>query len=91
VPVFALAFVWLIGALLMLTVPGSFHSADVVVGVVAAIGVAWYGAALHWRVRAGRAGVEALAATEESAQRATAGPASAVTPNAVAVDGRDGE
>jgi amino acid transporter len=93
VPVFALAFVWLIGALLMLTVPGSFHSADVVVGIVAAIGVAWYAAALRWRVRAGRAGVEALAATEAAMARvpAPAGAGPAVVPDAVGVDGRDGE
>jgi amino acid transporter len=94
VPVFGLAFLWLIGALLMLTVPGSFHSADVVVGIVAAIGVAWYGAVLHWRVRAGRAGVATLAVTGEAVERAPA-PAGARStvpdPGAVAVDGLDGE
>lgn len=93
-PVFGLAFLWLIGALLMLTVPGSFHSADVVVGIVAAIGVVWYGAVLHWRVRAGRAGVEALAITEEATDQALtpAGTrAVAPDPGALAVDGLDGE
>jgi amino acid transporter len=58
VPVFTLAFVWLVSALLMLMVPAAFHSADVVVAGVAVIGVLWYVTVLHWRVRAGRAGVE---------------------------------
>ena len=63
VPVFALSFIWLVSALLMLTIPAAFHSADVVVLIVAAAGVVWYAAVLHWRVRAGRAGVESLERT----------------------------
>lgn len=63
VPVFALSFIWLVSALLMLTVPAAFHSADEVVLIVAAVGVLWYVAVLHWRVRDGRAGVDSLERT----------------------------
>jgi L-asparagine transporter-like permease len=65
VPVFALSFIWLVSALLMLTVPAAFHSADVVVLIVAGVGVVWYVTVLHWRVRSGRAGVESLGRTVE--------------------------
>jgi amino acid transporter len=63
VPVFVLSFIWLVSALLMLTVPAAFHSADEVVLIVAAAGVLWYVAVLHWRVRGGRAGVDSLERT----------------------------
>jgi amino acid transporter len=64
-PVFLIAFVWLIAALLMLTVPSAFHSSDDVLVGVGVVGLLWYGAVLHWRVRNGRAGVDALEHTVE--------------------------
>jgi amino acid transporter len=60
VPVFTLAFVWIVCALLALTLPRSFHQADAVVAGVLVIGLLWYVAALRWRLRSGRAGVSRL-------------------------------
>jgi amino acid transporter len=77
VPVFALAFAWLVCALLMLTVPTAFHSADIVVGIVAGVGLIWYGAVLHWRVRADRAGVDTL--VERTASQGREAPHGALT------------
>ena len=51
--VFGIAFVWLIAALLMLTLQPMFHQADIAVLGTLGVGVVWYVAALHWRIKAG--------------------------------------
>jgi amino acid transporter len=55
--VFGIAFVWLIAALLMLTLQPMFHQADIAVLGTLGVGVLWYAAALHWRIKSGKAGV----------------------------------
>jgi amino acid transporter len=60
VPVFAVSFAWLVFALLVLTVPSDFHSADKVVGGVLVLAIAWYGLVLKRRISRGTAGVERL-------------------------------
>jgi amino acid transporter len=57
--VFGIAFVWLIAALLMLTLQPMFHQADIAVLGTLGVGVVWYVAALHWRIKAGTAGAPA--------------------------------
>lgn len=59
-PVFGLGFIWLVFALLVLTVPGEFHQADLVVGGVLVLGGIWYVTALRTRIRSGYAGVERI-------------------------------
>jgi hypothetical protein len=55
--VFGIAFVWLVAALLMLTLQPLFHQADIAVLGTLGAGVLWYVAALPWRIRSGKAGV----------------------------------
>ena len=55
--VFSISVVWLIGAMLMLTLQPMFHQADLAVLGTFGVGVLWYVAALHWRLRSGTAGV----------------------------------
>ena len=57
--VFGVAFVWLIAALLMLTLQPMFHQADIAVLATLGVGVLWYVTALHWRIKAGTAGAPA--------------------------------
>jgi amino acid transporter len=54
--VFGISFCWLIAALLMLTLQPMFHQADIAVLGTLGLGVLWYVAALHWRLRSGKAG-----------------------------------
>jgi amino acid transporter len=72
VPVFSLAFVWIICALLALTVPKSFHQADVVVAGVLVVAVLWYLTALRARLRSGSAGVARLEVEPAAAAAAPA-------------------
>lgn len=55
-PVIAGALVWLVAALLVLTIPADFRSADYVVVGVEVVALAWYALALRARLRAGTAG-----------------------------------
>jgi amino acid transporter len=55
--VFVVSFAWEIVAMLMLTLQPMFHRADIAVAGTAGVGVVWYVAALHWRLKSGAAGV----------------------------------
>jgi hypothetical protein len=46
--------------LVVLSVPGPFHSADKVVAYGAGVAAVWYFGALLWRLRRGTAGVKPL-------------------------------
>jgi amino acid transporter len=64
-PVFVLALIWLVVALLVLSVPAAFHQADVVVAALLVAGLLWYFLVLRRRIRAGKAGVERITATDQ--------------------------
>jgi amino acid transporter len=70
--VFIIAFAWEIVAMLMLTLQPMFHRADIAVLGTLGVGVVWYAAALHWRLKSGTAGVPEVApevaVTEASAE-----------------------
>src|SRR5579884_423789 len=60
VPVFALTIIWLVGALLILTLPGVFHDAAKTAAVVYAIAIVWYFVWLRRRIKEGKAGTSLL-------------------------------
>ncbi|MBO0703115.1 MAG: amino acid permease, partial [Candidatus Dormibacteraeota bacterium] len=66
-PVMYLALGWTVLVLLLLTVPSTFWSADVVIAVVLVVAAAWYLAVLRRRLARGEAGVRALDATPDLA------------------------
>lgn len=65
IPVFILALIWLVVALLVLSVPDAFHQADIVVAAVLAAALLWYFLVLRGRIRRGVAGVERITSTEK--------------------------
>jgi amino acid transporter len=64
--VFAIALAWLVAALLMLTLQPMFHQADIAVLGTLGVGVVWYVAVLHWRVKAGTAGAARIGTVADS-------------------------
>ena len=71
-PVFVLALIWLVVALLVLSVPDAFHQADIVVAALLIAGLLWYFLVLRRRIRMGTAGVERITATDERLDRVEA-------------------
>ena len=57
-PVIAIALVWVLIALAVLTLPGVYRKADYVTGGVVALAALWYFAALRGRPARGEAGVD---------------------------------
>ncbi|MGH3627191.1 MAG: hypothetical protein ACRDRL_07105 [Sciscionella sp.] len=57
VPVFVLSLIWLVGVVLALILPQEFRSADYVVLGALTLLALWYAVGLHWRLRAGTAGL----------------------------------
>ncbi|HZV50562.1 MAG TPA: amino acid permease [Candidatus Dormibacteraeota bacterium] len=56
VPVFALTVVWLVGALLVLTLPSAFHDGDKTAAGVFVVAIIWYFVWLRRRIKRGEAG-----------------------------------
>jgi amino acid transporter len=57
-PVIGFVLVYTVIIMLALSLPGSFHGSDKVLGYGAGLAVLWYAGALYWRLRSGRAGVK---------------------------------
>ncbi len=73
VPVFTVTTIWLVGALLVLTLPAPFHDGVKTAAAVFAIAVIWYFAWLRRRIKAGRAGIS-FSQTAGSPEAAAAPP-----------------
>lgn len=59
-PVMYLALAWTVLVLLLLTIPSTFWSADIVIAVVLVVATAWYLAVLRRRIARGQAGAQTL-------------------------------
>jgi amino acid transporter len=57
-PVIGFVLVYTVIIMLALSLPGSFHGSDKVLGYGAGLAVLWYVGALYWRLRSGKAGVK---------------------------------
>jgi amino acid transporter len=58
VPVIGIVLVYSLAVMLALSAPSIFLGSDKFLGYGAIVALVWYGAVLHWRIRAGRAGVK---------------------------------
>ena len=57
-PLMIIGLVWIVLALLILTLPQPFHGADKVVGGAALLAILWHVLVLHKRIKKGQSGVE---------------------------------
>ena len=72
VPLMAIGLAWIVLALLILTLPEPFHSADKVVGGAAVLAVLWHLLVLRRRIHNGVAGVPAFERTAPQLEADTA-------------------
>jgi amino acid transporter len=71
VPLMIVGLVWIVCAVLVLSLPSPFHGAVMVVAGGAVVAAIWYFAVLRGRIKAGKAGVDLYSSTSAAARAVT--------------------